>query len=537
MLAKIAIAQMNSTVGDFSRNRQTIRRIAQKAAAQGADIVLTPELSLTGYSPEDLLRQQDFYDATQQALSLLKEELRDFKNLHVIVGHHQIEDGKCYNACSVLVNGEIIGTYSKQVLATDSVFDERRYFSAGDKPLAFSVKGTCFGILINEDICSPEPAEQAKAAGADSILILNSSHFKIGKMQQRYDAVRNHLASIGLTTVYANMTGGQDELVFDGNSFAMDKNGNLCIQLKHCQEDFETVICEQGNILKGRIEENLVLEEAVYKVLVMGVKDYIGKNGFPGAIIGLSGGVDSALVLAIAHDALGKDKVRAVMMPSQYTSDISNTDAADMAKRLDVRCDTLPITTCFSAFNQTLAAQFSGLPEDVTEENLQARIRGTLLMALSNKTGSIVLTTGNKSETAVGYCTLYGDTAGGFAVIKDIYKTLVYRLCRYRNTVSDVIPERILTRPPSAELKPGQCDQDSLPPYETLDGILRLFMEEQKTPETIIGLGYSEVDVNRIVSLLRRSEYKRRQAPIGIQLTARGFGGGWHYPITSKFHG
>ncbi len=536
MPAKVAIAQINSTVGALLQNSQTIARIAREAANTGADIVLTPELSLTGYPPEDLLLQQNFYDATQQALSQLKEELRDLKGLHVIVGHHQIEDGICYNACSVLVNGEIIGTYYKQKLPNYSVFDERRYFACGDKPLAFSVKGTCFGILICEDIWFPEPARQAKAAGVDILLNLNSSPFQIGKMLQRYETVRHHAASLGLATIYTNMVGGQDELVFDGNSFTMDKNGNLCTQLKHCQEDFEIVSCERGNILKGRIEERPALEAEVYQALVLGVKDYIGKNSFPGAIIGLSGGVDSALVLAIAHDALGKENVQAVMMPSQYTSDISNTDAADMAKRLNVRCDTLPIETCFSAFNQTLAEQFSGLPEDVTEENLQARIRGTLLMALSNKTGSLVLTTGNKSETAVGYCTLYGDMAGGFAVIKDVYKTLVYKLCHYRNTLSDIIPERILTRSPSAELKPGQCDQDSLPPYEILDAIVRLFMEEHQSPEAIIALGYPETTVNRILSLLRRSEYKRRQAPVGIRLTSRGFGRDWRYPITSKFH-
>lgn len=537
MSAKVAIAQINSTVGDLNKNRQTIARIAREAAAKGADIVLTPELSLTGYPPEDLLFQQNFHEATQKVLFQLKEELSSLKDLHVIIGHHQIENGVCYNACSVLVNGKIIGTYFKQKLPNYAVFDERRYFDCGNKPLAFSVKGTCFGILICEDIWFPEPARQAKEAGVDIILSLNSSPFQIGKMQHRYDAVRNHAAALGLATIYTNMVGGQDELVFDGNSFAMDKNGNLCAQLKHCQSDFEIIACEQENLLKGHIEERPVLEEEVYKVLVLGVQDYIGKNGFPGVIIGLSGGVDSALVLAIAYDALGKEKVRAVMMPSPYTSDISNTDATDMAKRLDVRCDTLPITTCFTAFNQTLAEQFLGLPEDVTEENLQARIRGTLLMALSNKTGSIVLTTGNKSETAVGYCTLYGDMAGGFAVIKDVYKTLVYRLCRYRNTVSAVIPERILTRPPSAELKPGQCDQDSLPPYETLDAIVRLFMEEQKSPEEIASLGYSEADINRIICLLRISEYKRRQAPVGIRLTSKGFGRDWRYPITSKFLG
>lgn len=537
MSAKVAIAQINSTVGDLPKNRQTIARAAQEAASKGADIILTPELSLTGYPPEDLLFQQNFHDATQKELARLATELRNLKGLHVIVGHHQIEDGACYNACSILTDGRIIGTYFKQELPNYAVFDERRYFACGNRPLTFSIKGTCFGLLICEDIWFPGPAKQAKEAGVDIILNLNSSPFQTGKMQQRYDVVRRHAASLGMAVIYANMVGGQDELVFDGSSFAMDRNGKLCAQLKHCQEDFEVITCEQDSILAGRIEKRPGEEKEIYEVLVLGLKDYIGKNGFPGAIIGLSGGVDSALVLAIAHDALGKDHVRAVMMPSQYTSDISNTDAADMAERLDVRCDTLPITTCFSAFNQTLAEQFSGLPEDVTEENLQARIRGTLLMALSNKTGSLVLTTGNKSETAVGYCTLYGDMAGGFAVIKDVYKTLVYRLCRYRNTISDIIPERILTRPPSAELRPDQCDQDSLPPYETLDAIVRLFMEERKTPEEIAALGYDGADVSRIISLLRRSEYKRRQAPVGIRLTARGFGRDWRYPITSKFRG
>lgn len=536
MSAKVAIAQINCTVGDLTQNRQLIASIAQKAADNGANIVLTPELSLTGYPPEDLLLQTSFYDATLQELSNLREDLKNFKDLHVIVGHPYIENSQHYNACSVLVNGEILGTYFKQELPNYSVFDERRYFSAGKQPLTFTVNGVCFGLAICEDIWFTEPAKRAKEAGAEILLNINSSPFQIGKMQQRYDAVKANATSLGLATIYTNMVGGQDELVFDGRSFAINPDGKLVTQLKHCQNDFEIVTCEQSGIFPSRIEPHPDLEEEVYQTLVLGVQDYINKNRFPGAIIGLSGGVDSALVLAIAHDALGKERVRAVMMPSQYTSDMSNIDAMDMAKRLNVRCDALPISPCFAAFNQTLAEQFAGLPEDTTEENLQARIRGTLIMALSNKTGSLVLTTGNKSETAVGYCTLYGDMAGGFAVIKDVYKTMVYRLCQHRNSVSNVIPERILTKAPSAELKPNQCDQDSLPPYEILDAIVKLFMEDYKSIEEIIALGYNESDIRRIVSLIRRNEYKRRQAPVGIRLTSRGFGRDWRYPITSKFH-
>ena len=536
MTAKVAIAQINCTVGDLKHNRQLIATVAKKAADHGANIVLTPELSLTGYPPEDLLLQSSFHDATLKELELLKQELSPLKDLHVIVGHHQIENGLCYNACSILLNGEIVGTYFKQKLPNYSVFDERRYFSEGDKPLTFTVNGICFGLVICEDIWFAEPVKQAKAAGAEIILNINSSPFQIGKMQQRYETVKTHASSLGLATIYTNMVGGQDELVFDGNSFAINADGEIAVQLKHCQSDFEIVSCNHDGISTGRIESRPELEKEVYWPLVLGVQDYINKNRFPGAIIGLSGGVDSALVLAIAHDALGKDRVRAIMMPSQYTSDISNIDAIDMAKRLDIRCDSLPISPCFSAFNQTLAEQFSGLPEDTTEENLQARIRGTLLMAMSNKTGSLVLTTGNKSEMAVGYCTLYGDMAGGFAVIKDVYKTLVYRLCQYRNSISNVIPERILTRAPSAELKPNQCDQDSLPPYETLDAIVKMFMEDYKSIEEIVESGYNESDIRKIISLLRRNEYKRRQAPVGIRLTSRGFGRDWRYPVTSKFH-
>ncbi len=535
MSPKVAIAQINSTVGDLSGNRERIARFARQAAAQGADIVLTPELSLTGYPPEDLLLQHSFHSATQLELDRLKNELADLDNVHVLVGHHCIRNGLCYNACSILVNGAIIGTYFKQELPNYTVFDEKRYFTPGNEPLVFDVRGTRFGVAICEDIWFPEPAERTRAAGAEVLLIMNSSPYHMGKMHQRPVIVRQNVIHQGMSAVYANLVGGQDELIFDGCSFAMNRDGKVCVQLKQCNEDMEIIAFENGDPVNGRMEKHPSVEEEVYRALVLGVRDYVGKNGFPGVIIGLSGGVDSALVLAVAVDALGPEKVRAVMMPSPYTSDISRIDASEMAARLGVSYDEIAITDCFSSFLQTLAPQFSGMPEDSTEENLQARIRGTLLMALSNKFGSIVLTTGNKSEMAVGYCTLYGDMAGGFAVIKDIYKTLVYRLCRYRNTLSDVIPERMMTRAPTAELKPNQFDQDTLPPYEVLDAIVRMFMEENKSVNEIIRNGYSQIVVERIVRLMRINEYKRRQAPIGIRITPRGFGRDWRCPITSKF--
>ncbi len=535
MSPKVAIAQINSTVGDLSGNRERIVRFARQAALKGADIVLTPELSLTGYPPEDLLLQHSFHLATQLELEKLKKELSDLKQVHVLVGHPHIQNGLCYNACSILVNGTHLGTYFKQKLPNYTVFDEKRYFTPGQQPFVFDVKGTRFGVTICEDIWFPDPPKQSRAAGADVLLVINSSPYHMGKKDQRPTIVRENVTPLGMSAIYANLVGGQDELIFDGSSFAMNREGDICVQLKQCEEDLEMVSFENGNPINGRKEDILSVEQEVYRALVLGVRDYVNKNGFPGVIVGLSGGVDSALVLTIAADALGPKKVRAIMMPSPYTSSISRIDATEIASRLHVHYDELPISPCFSSFLQTLSSQFANLPEDSTEENLQARIRGTLLMALSNKFGSIVLTTGNKSEMAVGYCTLYGDMAGGFAVIKDIYKTLVYRLCRYRNTLSEVIPERILTRAPTAELKPDQFDQDTLPPYEVLDAIVKMFMEENKSVTDIVRHGYSRSVVEQVVRLMRINEYKRRQAPIGIRITPRGFGRDWRCPITSKF--
>ncbi|MQQ99983.1 NAD+ synthase [Glaciimonas soli] len=538
MTVKVAIAQINSTVGDIAGNRARIVAFSRRAAAQGADIVVTPELSLVGYSPEDLLLRESFYDKTAEGLVALTAELADLRDVHVLVGHPTLRDGLRFNAASVIVNGAVLGTYCKYELPNDAVFDEKRYFSSSDVPFVFEVKGVRFGVNICEDTWFSHAPARARAAGAQVLLVPNGSPYHMHKQQLRYDVMRANVTSQGLSLVFTNLVGGQDELIFDGNSFVLDQQGQVKAQLSHAQEDLQVIEFDGATPLASStsgITPTLSLEAQVYQALVLGVRDYIGKNGFPHVLLGLSGGVDSALVLAIAVDALGADKVRCIMMPSPYTAEISWVDSRDMVARLGVRYDEISINNCFSAFKNTLATEFQGLAEDTTEENIQARIRGTLLMALSNKYGSIVLTTGNKSEMAVGYCTLYGDMAGGFAVIKDIAKTLVYRLCAYRNTLSEVIPTRILTRPPSAELRPDQVDQDSLPPYEVLDGIMQMYMEENRSIAEIEAAGYNSADIARITRLIKINEYKRRQAPVGCRVTHRAFGRDWRYPITSKF--
>lgn len=537
MTVKVAIAQMNSTVGDLAGNRAKIFDLSRRAFEAGADIVLTPELSLVGYPPEDLLLRNAFYAKTQEAFAGLAADLAQFTDLHVVVGLPlQDEKGVRHNAASVLVNGEVLGTYRKHDLPNTTVFDEKRYFTSADQAFVFGVKGVRFGINICEDTWFEHAPMRARAAGAQVLLVPNGSPYHMNKQHLRYETMRKNVSAQGMALVYANLVGGQDELIFDGDSFVMDAAGTICAQLHHFEEDLQLVAFDGATPVPQALAMPLTTEAQVYQALVLGVRDYIVKNGFPGVLIGMSGGVDSALTLAIAVDALGADKVRAVMMPSQFTADISWIDSRDMVKRLNVRYDEIPIKQTFDAFRATLATEFAGLAEDATEENIQARIRGTLLMALSNKHGSIVLTTGNKSEMAVGYCTLYGDMAGGFAVIKDIAKTLVYRLCAYRNSVSDVIPERILTRGPSAELRADQLDQDSLPPYDVLDGIMQLYMEENRPIAEIIEAGYPPADVARVTRLIKINEYKRRQSPVGIRVTHRGFGRDWRYPITSKFY-
>lgn len=536
MPVTVALAQINSIVGDLVGNCARIVEAAHRAAGEGADIVLTPELSLVGYPPEDLLLRESFYAKSRTALQQLAKQLAEFKGLHVIVGHPLREgNGQQYNAASVLLDGEVIKTYRKHALPNYTVFDEKRYFTAAEDVCTFDVKGTRFAINICEDTWYAEMPRKAREVGAQVLMVLNASPFHMHKQHLRIDTLRDTVSKQQLAMVYLNLVGAQDELVFDGASFVLDAAGELCAQLKPFEEDFALVSFNDGMPERLPLRDTPSLEAQVYAALVLGVRDYVGKNGFPGAIIGLSGGVDSALTLAIAVDALGKDKVRAVMMPSPYTAEISWIDSRDMAARLGVRYDEIPIASCFDAFRDALQPLFAGMAEDTTEENLQARIRGTLLMALSNKTGVIVLTTGNKSEMATGYCTLYGDMAGGYAVIKDILKTMVYRLCDYRNAISEVIPQRILTRAPSAELRPNQLDQDSLPPYEVLDGILRQYMEEGEGVAELLAAGYRKQDVDRITRLVKINEYKRRQAPVGPRITHRAFGRDWRYPITSKF--
>jgi NAD+ synthase (glutamine-hydrolysing) len=564
---RVALLQINPTVGDLEGNARLIADAARAAWQQGARVALAPELGLCGYPPEDLLLRPAFLRANDAALETLARALADCDGLQLVVGHawdggavvqgddvrsKSVSVPRVFNAASVLAGGHVTATYCKRELPNYQVFDERRYFvsgrDAGLPPVVFDSGGTRFGVLICEDAWFDEPAELARAAGADVLCVINASPFHLGKPAEREAEMARRARAIGLPLLYGHMTGGQDEVVFDGGSFALDAQGVVVARAPLFES--ATLLLD---IARGRAPVPVAgsavvalpeLEAQAWAALVTGVRDYIGKNGFPSVIIGLSGGIDSALVLAIAVDALGADRVRTVMMPSPYTADISWIDARDMAGRVGVRYDEIPIAPMFDAFRGALAGQFAGLAEDTTEENIQARVRGTLLMALSNKTGAIVLTTGNKSEMATGYCTLYGDMAGGFAVIKDVAKTLVYRLAEWKNrqpalradgSVGPVIPERIITRPPSAELRPDQTDQDSLPPYEVLDAILAAYMEGNVAIDDIVAAGFGRADVERVTRLIKINEYKRRQSPVGIRITHRGFGRDWRYPITSRF--
>ena len=533
---KIALAQINPLLGDLAGNAQLIHKAALEALSQGAKLVVTPELSLTGYPPEDLLLRPAFIQAAEQQLELLMKELAQHTDLTVIVGHPKQTSRGLQNYASVLRNGEVIAGYAKQELPNHEVFDEVRYFVPGNQPCVFECEGIQYGLILCEDAWHPGPAKQAHAAGAKILLVSNASPYHLKKEALRIDVLRSHIDQTKMPLVYVNAVGGQDELVFDGGSFALNKNSEVVMSMPQFETGLGIVnVSPTGELEKSLISTPQSVEAQAYQALVLGVRDYVTKNRFPGVIIGLSGGVDSALVLAIAVDALGADKVRAVMMASRYTADISWIDARELAKNLGVQYDEIPISGPVDALEQSLAEQFKGMKIDATEENIQARVRGTMLMALSNKTGRLVLTTGNKSEMAVGYCTLYGDMAGGFAVIKDIAKTLVYRLCAYRNSIASVIPERILTRAPSAELRPDQKDQDSLPSYEVLDGIVERYMEQNQSIQEIIAAGFDAESVEKVTRLIKLNEYKRRQAPPGVRVTTRAFGRDWRYPITSQF--
>ena len=529
---KLAIAQINCVLGDLSANVAKILRYAEDARLAGVELMLTPELSLCGYPPEDLLLRDGFFHACRKALVDLAATI---SGISVIVGHPHEQDGKRYNAASLLQDGRIVATYCKRLLPNYSVFDEERYFDHGNEPLMFELSGTRFGINICEDVWAPDAARRAHEAGAEVLLVLNASPYAVNKQESRYETLRRRVSETGMPIVYANMVGGQDELVFDGGSFALDGSGALTAQCTVFEECLSLLEISADAKPSGKVVALPDEDEGIYRALCLGLKDYIGKNGFPGVLLGLSGGIDSALTLAIAVDALGKDRVHAVMMPSPYTAQISLDDSREMVEVLGVRYDEFPIAPILESYLETLKASFAGLAQDTTEENLQARIRGNLLMALSNKLGSLVLTTGNKSEMSVGYATLYGDMSGGFSVLKDVGKMQVYRLAHYRNKHSRVIPERIITRPPSAELRPDQLDQDSLPPYEVLDAIMECYVEKNLSIPQIIDLGFAEEDVRRVVGLIRISEYKRRQAAVGVRITERSYGKDWRYPITMRY--
>ncbi|RLA16190.1 MAG: NAD+ synthase, partial [Gammaproteobacteria bacterium] len=483
----VAIAQMNCIVGDIQHNVGQVFELADQALDQGADILVCPELTLTGYPPEDLLHRPEFLQQVADGLHRLQ---RQISGIALLVGHPQLEKERLYNAASLINDGKINGTYYKQLLPNFSVFDEKRYFTAGHEPLVLPINDVQLGITICEDIWQPEPTRAAVNAGAELIINLNASPFHAGKQHEREEIVGVRARENGLPIVYANMAGGQDELVFDAASCVINAKG-ICVQRFPAFQAglFLASFSEIDGIINpdgGHVDALLGKEASIYEALVCGVRDYVNKNGFSGAIIGLSGGVDSALTLAVAADALGADRVEAVMMPSEFTAGISQTDAREQAEILGVHYREIPIKTMVESVETALEPVFNGLERDTTEENIQARIRGLLLMAISNKTGRIVLTTGNKSEMAVGYATLYGDMAGGFAVIKDVPKIMVYRLCDYRNQQQRVIPQRVLDRPPSAELRPDQIDQDSLPPYDVLDLIIELYVEQDYSIKQLI---------------------------------------------------
>jgi len=530
---QVAIAQLNQVLGDLAGNARGLGDAIDTARRAGASLVVTPELSLCGYPPEDLLLRPAFLAACAAELTALATRVH---GVTALVGFPEAHEGRRHNAVAVIRDGRVAQIYRKQQLPNYTVFDEDRYFEPGGAPCVFDVDGICCAVIICEDIWFADPAARAQAAGAQIIVVPNGSPYHTQQQALRRAQVTARATETGLPIVYVNRVGGQDELVFDGASFVVDARGEVVQQLPAWHETVALVPFDGAAPRRVRSRLDNRLEPHVYQALVMGVRDYVDKNRFPGVLIGLSGGIDSALTLAVAVDALGRERVRALMLPSQYNASISLEDARAMAAIVGVRYDEISIEPVFAAFLEALAREFAGRPVDAAEENIQARIRGTLLMALSNKFGSIVLTTGNKSEMAVGYATLYGDMAGGFAVLKDISKTLVYRLARYRNSLGRVIPERIITRAPSAELRPNQTDQDALPPYEVLDGILEAYVEHDKSPADIVAQGYAPEHVRNVVRLIKINEYKRRQAAVGIRITPRGFGKDWRYPITSAWN-
>jgi NAD+ synthase (glutamine-hydrolysing) len=555
---RIALAQLNLLVGDVHGNTARLRETAARAAKDGADLVVFPELALSGYPPEDLLFHRGLRTQVEQALDGLEREVSDSaaKLPAMLLGYPEYAGpsgtARIYNSASLLVAGAARVNHRKNCLPNYRVFDEKRYFTAGTTACVTTLRGFRIGILICEDIWEPEPVRAARDAGAEVLVVLNASPYQQGKQRERESVARSRIADVGLPLIYVNLVGGQDELVFDGNSFVLDAKGECLLRATAFDEALAQidVTRDAANRVQlravgdGAVMPELDSDASVYRALVLGVRDYVGKHRFPGVVMGLSGGVDSALTLAIAVDALGAERVQVVMMPSRFTSQMSRDDAALQAQTMGVNYSVISIEGMFEATLAALAAQFAGRKPDTTEENIQARCRGVLLMAISNKTGRMLLTTGNKSEMAVGYATLYGDMNGGFAPIKDCSKMLVYRLARHRNSLArisgefqgnDAIPERVIVREPSAELRPDQKDTDSLPPYEVLDAILEAFIEEDLSVEEIVARGFDRSVVGRILDMVKRNEYKRRQSPPGIRVSGRAFGRDWRYPITSGY--
>ncbi|MDN5511829.1 NAD+ synthase [Acinetobacter sp.] len=529
---KIALAQFSPHIGNIEANAQKMLEQVNEAKKQKADLIIFPELSTLGYPAEDLLLRPSLVKRTQKAF----EQLSQVKDIVMVFGFvNQTEDGQRYNAAAVMKDGQVLGIYNKQNLPNYSVFDEKRYFNEGHQHLVFEYLGHKFGVLICEDIWSLNTVHQLSQLNVETALVLNASPYEVGKPQHRLSTMSELAKQLNINLVYANQVGGQDDLIFDGTSFVINKDGSIALQAPSFKEDlyYAEYEAERKAFTVGQVTPVLDTMAEIYQGLVLATRDYVQRSGFPGVILGLSGGIDSALTLAIAVDAIGADKVQAVMMPYTYTAQISVEDAAAQAKNMGVTFGIAEINPIVNSFMQTLYPFFGNSPADATEENLQARARGTLLMGLSNKFGNMVLSTGNKSELSVGYCTLYGDMVGGYAVLKDVYKTIVFELAKYRNSIADapVIPERVITRPPSAELRPDQKDQDSLPAYEVLDAILYAYIEEDISQDDIIAKGFDAEVVKKVIRLVDRNEYKRRQAAIGPRISPRTFGRERRYPI------
>ncbi len=534
---KVALAQVDLAVGDVTGNTARIIEFATRARdEERADLVVFPELSICGYPPEDLLFHAGLRESVARAIAEIRNKVF---GIALLIGFPEYEGELVYNSCAVFRDGYAIAHYRKHRLPNYSVFDEERYFTAGKDASVFKLGDVRFGLTICEDVWHPEPMAASRSAGAECVIAINGSPYEVDTQGRRERVLRKRVKEVGVPAIYVNMVGGQDELVFDGGSFVMDRDGEVRFRAPAFDENLYTI--ELAGTASGVVPADghcapaLSTEESVYRALVTGTRDYVMKHGFSGVVIGLSGGIDSALVAAVACDAIGADRVRAVMMPFRYTSNMSQEDAAKQAAALGIRYDVIPIEPMYEATVKQLQPIFGDSEPDVTEENIQARCRGLLLMAISNKTGRMLLTTGNKSEMAVGYATLYGDMAGGFAPIKDCSKSLVYRLAGYRNSLGAVIPERVITRPPSAELRPDQKDSDSLPDYDILDPILEAFIEEDLSVAEISERGFDRETVIRVLEMVKRNEYKRRQAPPGIRISGRAFGRDWRYPITSGY--